>query len=222
MSAAGPAASSRRRWPRWSRVDRVAAVDTSEGVLEVCRERVPEADVRVASAEVCRSPRVSSTGSSHSSSSIWSTIRQEQFGRWHESPAPEASLLRASGTTMKCRCFARCRTPLELWLHPRWRRSARRRRSDCPISNCSASGGATLDCDVVLGEFEVRAGESFDDLWAPFEAGVGHSGTLCRRCRPNSRRRCGRMRIVGSAPRTDRSGSSRPNGAGRQVAGGLG
>jgi SAM-dependent methyltransferase len=31
--------------------------------------------------------------------------------------------------------------------------------------------------DVVLGEFEVSADyESFEDLWAPFDAGVGHSG----------------------------------------------
>ena len=41
---------------------------------------------------------------------------------------------------------------------------------------------------VTLGEFEVSADyESFDDLWAPFEAGVGNSGKTYAALAPDQR-----------------------------------
>jgi hypothetical protein len=42
--------------------------------------------------------------------------------------------------------------------------------------------------DVVLGELEVSADyENFDDLWAPFEAGVGYSGQTYLSLEPQQR-----------------------------------
>lgn len=160
--------------------ERVAAVDTSEGVLEVCRERVPEADVRVASAEALP----------FTDGEFDRVLAQLVVNLVADPPRAVremARVARAGGVVAAC-FWDDDEMPL---LRSLWDSA----RAVAPSALAAVSAQAQVGLadiallrewwsdaglrDVALGEFEVGAEyESFDDLWAPFEAGVGHSGQL--------------------------------------------
>jgi len=160
--------------------DQVAAVDTSEGVLEVCRERVPEADVHVASAQALP----------FSDGEFDRVLAQLVINLVDDPPGAVremARVARAGGVVAAC-FWDDDEMPL---LRSLW--DAARAVAPSALTAVSAQarvGLAEIELlrewwgdaglrDVVLGEFKVGADyESFDDLWAPFEAGVGHSGRL--------------------------------------------
>jgi SAM-dependent methyltransferase len=169
--------------------ERVAAVDTSEGVLEVCRERVPQADVRAASAQALP----------FTDGEFDRVLAQLVVNLVDDPPRAVremARVARAGGVVAAC-FWDDDEMPL---LRSLW--DAARAVAPSTLATVSAQaqvGVADIGLlrewwrqaglrDVVLGEFEVGADyEGFDDLWAPFEAGVGHSGTLYVSLPPDQR-----------------------------------
>lgn len=160
--------------------NRVAAIDTSESVLEICRGRVPEADVRVASASALP----------FTEGEFDRVLAQLVVNLVDDPPGAVREMARVARTGgVVAACFwdddempllrslwdaIRAAAPSAL--------AAVRTEAQVGLSDTGLLrewwAGAGLR-DVNLGEFEVEADyESFDDLWAPFEAGVGHSGAL--------------------------------------------
>jgi SAM-dependent methyltransferase len=160
--------------------DRVAAVDTSEAVVAVCRSRVPEADVRVASA----------TALPFTDGDFDAVLAQLVVNLVNDPPGAVremARVARSGGTVAAC-FWDDEKMPLlrSLWDSTRAvapeALAGVREQAQVGLANLEVLRewwtGAGLH-ELGLGEFEVGADyDSFDDLWAPFEAGVGHSGTL--------------------------------------------
>lgn len=160
--------------------DHVAAVDTSEAVLRVCRERVPKADVRAASAEALP----------FAEGKFDRVLAQLVVNLVDDPPGAVREMARvahAGGVVAAC-FWDDDEMPLlrSLWDAARAvapsALAAVRAQAQVGLADIELLrewwGEAGLR-DVMLGEFKVGADyESFDDLWAPFEAGVGHSGRL--------------------------------------------
>jgi SAM-dependent methyltransferase len=169
--------------------ENVAAVDMSEPVLAVCRERVPEADIRVASAEALP----------FADGEFDVVLAQLVVNLVDDPPSAVremARVARSGGTVAACfwddeempllRSFwdaARDVAPEAL---AEVNAQARVGLADVELLREWWSGAGLGD--VALGEFQVAAEyESFDDLWSPFAAGVGHSGQLYLSLNPDQR-----------------------------------
>jgi SAM-dependent methyltransferase len=167
----------------------VAAVDVSEPVLAVCRARVPTADVRVASAEALP----------FADGEFDAALAQLVVNLVDDPPGAVremARVVRPGGVVAAC-FWDNEEMPLlrSLWDAVR----AVAPQALVGVNETAQVGLADprllreLWADAglgsgVLGEFEVSADyESFDDLWTPFEAGVGHSGKTYVSLRPDER-----------------------------------
>jgi SAM-dependent methyltransferase len=160
--------------------ENVAAVDTSESALTVCRSRVPAADVRLASAEDLPFADGAFDG----------VLAQLVVNLVDDPPGAVREMARVArpGATVTACFWDDEEMPLlrSLWdaagaVAPEAlaevSAQAQVGLSDFELASEWWTGAGLRD--VVLGEFEVAAEyESFDDLWAPFAAGVGHSGRL--------------------------------------------
>lgn len=158
--------------------ENVAAIDPSESVVEVCRERVPAGDVRVASAEAL--PFADGT---------FDAVLAQLVINLVDDPAAAvremARVARPGGVVAAC-FWDDEEMPL---LRSYW--DAVRSVAPEALVNVNEQAqvglrdvevlrawwaGAGLS-EVSLGELQVEAEyESFEDLWFSFEAGVGHSG----------------------------------------------
>jgi SAM-dependent methyltransferase len=158
-------------------------------VLEVCRERVPEADVRAASAEALP----------FSDGEFDRVLAQLVVNLVDDPPRAVremARVARAGGVVAAC-FWDDNEMPLlrSLWDAVRLVASHALVGVDANARVGLADPGVPRDWwtgaglrGVVLGEFGVGADyESFDDLWAPFEAGVGHSGKTYASLDPDER-----------------------------------
>ena len=159
-------------------VGSVAAVDVSEPVLSVCRTRVPTADVRVASAEALP----------FGDGDFDAALAQLVINLVDDPPGAVremARVVKPDGVVGAC-FWDDKEMPLlrSLWDAVRAVAPHALVGVDANAQVGLADPGVLRDWwtgaglrSVVLGELEVGADyESFDDLWAPFEAGVGHSG----------------------------------------------
>lgn len=169
--------------------ENVAAVDVSDAVLAVCRGRVPTADVREASAEAL--PFAAREFDAALAQLVVNLV-EDPPGAVREM----ARVTRPGGTVAAC-FWDDNEMPLlrSLWDGVR----AIAPEALAEVSAAAQVGLADVEVlrawwegaglgDVALGEFEVSADyESFDDLWAPFEAGVGHSGKTYLSLEPTER-----------------------------------
>jgi SAM-dependent methyltransferase len=158
--------------------EHVAAVDVSEAVLSVCRARVPAADVRAAWAETLP----------FADGEFDAALAQLVVNLVNDPPRAVremARVIRRGGVAAAC-FWDDEEMPL---LRSLWDAV----RAVAPEALVGANEQAQVGLadvevlrewwtgaglgNVVLGQLEVGANyESFDDLWAPFEAGVGYSG----------------------------------------------
>lgn len=160
--------------------DNVAALDSSEAVVAVCRSRVPAVDVRVGSAESLP----------FADAEFDAVLAQLVVNLVDDPPGAVremARVARSGGVVAAC-FWDDDEMPLlrSLWDAARAiapealvevNEQAQVGLSDVELLSAWWTGAGLRE--VTLGEFEVAADyESFDDLWAPFTAGVGHSGQL--------------------------------------------
>lgn len=158
----------------------VAALDPSEAVIAVCRSRVPEADVRVASAESLP----------FGNGEFDAVLAQLVVNLVDDPPGAVremARVARPGGVVAAC-FWDDDEMPLLRSLWDAARAFAPEALAD--VSEQAQVGLADVEVlrewwtaaglhEVALGQFKVAADyDGFDDLWAPFEAGVGHSGQL--------------------------------------------
>ena len=160
--------------------ENVAALDPSEAVIAVCRSRVPEADVRVASAE---SLPLGDGEFDAVLAQLGVNLVDDPPGAVREM----ARVARSGGVVAAC-FWDDEEMPLLRSLWDAARAVAPEALAD--VSEQAQVGLADVEVlrewwaaaglhAVELGQFEVAADyDSFDDLWAPFAAGVGHSGRL--------------------------------------------
>lgn len=160
--------------------ENVAAIDPSEAIVEVCRARVPAADIRTGSAE--RLPFADGEFDAVLAQLVVNLVDDpptavQEMARVARPGAPVVACVWDDEEMPLLRSFwdaARAIAPTEL----------------AEVNDRAQVGLADLERlrewwenaglrDVALGDFEVAAAyESFDDLWFSFEAGVGHSGGL--------------------------------------------
>jgi SAM-dependent methyltransferase len=160
----------------------VAAVDPSEPFVRACRRRAPGAEVRVGVAEELPFP-----------DGVFDVVLAQLVVPVLDD-APQGvremrRVARAGGVVAACVWdFAAGMTPLRAF----WDSAvatdpqrARRAAGEASPPYCRPDelaalwSGAGLD-EVETGDFVVTAGYSgFEDLWAPFAAGVGGSGQYC-------------------------------------------
>lgn len=160
--------------------ENVAALDPSEAVVAVCRSRVPAADVRVASAHSL----------AFADGEFDAVLAQLVVNLVDDPPGAVAEMARVArpdGVVAAC-FWDDAEMPLLRSLWDAARAVAPDTLAD--VNEQAQVGLADLEVlrewwtgaglrEVELGEFEVEADyDSFDDLWAPFAAGVGHSGQL--------------------------------------------
>jgi SAM-dependent methyltransferase len=158
--------------------ENVAAVDVSEAALAVCRARVPEADVRVASAKALP----------FDEGEFDAALAQLVVNLVDDPPGAVremARVVRPGGVVVAC-FWDDDEMPLLRSLWDAVQTVAPEALAG--VNEQARVGLADVEVlrkwwknaglgDVVLGELAVSAEyESFDDLWAPFEAGVGYSG----------------------------------------------
>ena len=167
----------------------VAAVDVTEPVLSVCRGRVPTADVRAASAEALP----------FGGGGFDAALAQLVVNLVDDPPRvvrEMARVVRPGGVVAAC-FWDDEEMPL---LRSLWDAV----RAVAPEALVGANEQAQVGLadvevlrdwwtaaelrDVALGDLEVSADyEGFDDLWAPFEAGVGYSGQTYMSLDPGQR-----------------------------------
>ena len=159
---------------------RVAALDPASGAVEVCRARVPGADVRVGSAEELP----------FADGDFDAALAQLVVNLVDDPPAAVAEMarvVRPGGIVAACFWDDEA-MPL---LRSYWDAVAAVAPGELAAVDAQAQVGlADIDLprrwweaaglqQVELGTFEVAAAyESFDDLFYSFEAGVGHSGAV--------------------------------------------
>jgi SAM-dependent methyltransferase len=168
--------------------ENVAAIDLGEAVVEVCRARVPEADVRVGSAETLP----------FADAEFDAVLAQLVVNLVEDPPAAVAEMARVAQSDA---AVAACiwddqEMPL---LRGFW--DAAREVAPEALAGVDDRGQVGLPDpellrelwqaaglrDVALSEFEVFADyTSFDDLWSPFEAGVGNSGGVLTSLDPDA------------------------------------
>jgi SAM-dependent methyltransferase len=160
--------------------ENVAAIDPAEDVVEVCRGRVPAGDVRVGSAEALP----------FADQAFDTALAQLVINLVDDPAGAVREMVRVAGPdAVVAACF---------WddhemslLRSYWDAAAEVAPVELAEVNEAAQVGVpSLDWlrelweaaglrDVELGQFEVAADyDGFDDLWFPFEAGVGFSGRL--------------------------------------------
>jgi SAM-dependent methyltransferase len=169
--------------------ENVAAIDPGEAVVEVCRARVPEADVRVGSAEDLP----------FADAEFDTVLAQLVVNLVDDPPAAVAEMARVArtGAVVAACIWDDQEMPL---LRGYW--DAAREVAPEALAGVDDRGQVglpdpTVLCewwktagltDVALSEFEVFADyASFDDLFAPFEAGVGNSGGVYTSLDPKDR-----------------------------------
>jgi SAM-dependent methyltransferase len=169
--------------------ERVAAVDASEPVLSVCRARVPTATVKAASAEALP----------FANDEFDAALAQLVVNLVDDPPRAireMARVIRPGGVVAAC-FWDNEEMPLlrSLWDSVR----AVAPQALVGVNENAQVGLADVGVlqgwwtaarlgDVVLGELEVSADyENFDDLWSPFEAGVGYSGQTYLSLEPTQR-----------------------------------
>jgi SAM-dependent methyltransferase len=160
--------------------ENVAALDPSAAVVEVCRTRVPAADVRVGSAEALP----------FADAEFDAVFAQLVINLVDDPLAALEEMVRVAGPGAPLVACVWDDEEMPL-LRSFW--DAARTAAPTAIAEVSDSAQVGLSDptvlrgwweaagleEVALGEFEVTADYSdFDDLWHPFEAGVGHSGHL--------------------------------------------
>jgi ubiquinone/menaquinone biosynthesis C-methylase UbiE len=158
--------------------ENVAAVDPSEPFVEACRTRVPGADVRVGVGE--RLPFADGSFDAVLAQLVVQLMDDRDAG-----VREMARVARPGGTVAACVWDSR-RMPL---LRSFWdaaleaapeRAAAIDDGRRVGYETAEELGALFAHCglvDVATGELSVAAQyESFDDLWRPFTAGVGHSG----------------------------------------------
>ena len=158
----------------------VAAIDPSEAVLAVCRARVPEADVRAAPAETLP----------FADAEFDAVLAQLVVNLVDDPPGAVAEMsrvVRTGGVVAAC-FWDDAEMPLlrSLWDAVRDVAPEVLAQVDAQAQVGLADIGVLREWwtgaglrEVELGEFGVAADyESFEDLWGPFAAGVGHSGQI--------------------------------------------
>jgi SAM-dependent methyltransferase len=158
----------------------VSAIDASEEVVQVARARIPGADISVASAQAL--PFADGTFDAVLAQLVVNLV-DDPPGAVREM----ARVTRPRGIVAAC-FWDDEEMPL---LRSMWDAAGAVAPGALSEVNPQAQVGlADVEVlsewwvgaglvDVVLGDLEVAAQyESFDDLWAPFAAGVGHSGKL--------------------------------------------
>ena len=160
--------------------ENVAAIDPGEGVVEVCRQRVPKGDVRVGTAE-------SLPFADGDFDAVLAQLVINLVDDPRAAVREMARVARPGGVVAAC-FWDDEEMPL---LRSFW--DAARELAPAEHSRVSAQAQVGVPDvellrgwwqqaglgDVALGRFEVAADyESFDDLWFAFDAGIGHSGTL--------------------------------------------
>jgi SAM-dependent methyltransferase len=182
--------------------ENVAAVDLAESALALCRERVPEADIRLASAEALP----------FAEAEFDAALAQLVVNLVDDPPGAVREMTRVvrAGCVVAACFWDDDEMPLLRSLWDAVRAVAPEALAD--VSDQAQVGLADVGVlhewwadaglrEVALGAFEVSADyESFDDLWAPFEAGVGNSGRTYAALAPDQRAavRAEGHRILGS------------------------
>ena len=159
----------------------VAAVDPSEAFVATCRERVPEADVRVGVAEELPLP-------DHEFDAVLAQLVVDGMDDARRGVAEMRRVARPGGVLAACVWDFEGGMPL---LNTMWAAAlaldAERARSFGAGKRLPFSRQGELEElwistgleDVSLGELVAGARyDDIDDLWAPFEAGVGNLGKL--------------------------------------------
>jgi SAM-dependent methyltransferase len=162
--------------------DSVAAIDPSEPDVEVCRHRVPGADVRVGVAEELP----------FGDGEFDAVLAQLVVQMMSDAPGGVGEMRRVArpgGVVAACVWdFAEGMTMLRTYwdaalaLEPERAREfgAHRRRPYCRPGELRELWGAVGLEEIEVGELVVGADYSgFDDFWSPFPAGVGGSGGYC-------------------------------------------
>jgi SAM-dependent methyltransferase len=158
----------------------VAAVDIADAALAVCRERAPSADVRLASAQDLP----------FDDAGFDAALAQLVVNLVDDPPAAvrEMSRVVRPGGIVAASFWDDEEMPLLRSLWDSVQEIAPEALAD--VNEKTRVGPADVGvleewwegaglADVALGKFEVGADyESFDDLWSPFEAGVGNSGRV--------------------------------------------
>jgi SAM-dependent methyltransferase len=159
----------------------VAAIDPSEAFVATCRERVPEADVRVGVAEALPFP-------DDAFDAVLAQLVVDGMDDARRGVAEMRRVGRPGGVLVACVWDFDGGMPL---LNTMWAAAlaldAERARSfgagkRLPFSRADELKELWISTgleDVSLGELVAGAGyDGIDDLWAPFEAGVGNLGKL--------------------------------------------
>jgi SAM-dependent methyltransferase len=161
--------------------ENVAAIDPAEDAVEVCRARVPGADIRVGEAEAVP----------FAAGEFDVVLAQLVVNLVHDPASAVAEMARVAKPGA---CVAAC-----LWddeemplLRSFWDAAEEVAPGElADVSDQARVGLADPELlrglwetagleEVALGEFHVTADYAgFNDLWAPFEAGIGHSGGFC-------------------------------------------
>jgi SAM-dependent methyltransferase len=166
--------------------ERVTALDPSAEFVEACRARVPGADVHVGTAE-----RMPDLGRSFDA-----VMSQLVVNFMTDAPAGVAAMrdaARTGGTVTSCVWdYAHGMTMLRafwdaaLELDPGAPDEGRTMRYCSPAELGSLWEGVGLEA-VETGELVVEAGyDDFDDLWAPYLAGVGPAGAYVAALAPDA------------------------------------
>jgi ubiquinone/menaquinone biosynthesis C-methylase UbiE len=164
----------------------VAAIDPSEPFVKACRKRVPEAEVRVGSAEELP----------YGDAEFDATLSQLVINFLGDAPGAVREMARvtrpggvvagcvwdyAEGMTM-LRCFWNAAARLDPQAAPLDEGGRMRYCQPEELRELWEEAGLT---DVELGPLAVSADYSdFDDFWEPFPVGVGPSGAYCASLAP--------------------------------------
>ena len=158
---------------------RVAAVDPSPAFVDACRRRVPGADVRVGTAEAL--PAFESPFDAVMSQLVLNFMADAEAG-----VQAMRAAARSGGTITSCvwdytdemtmlRAFWDAALELD-----RDAPDEGRTMSHCSPEELAALWSTSGLTEVETTELEAEASyEGFDDLWAPFLAGVGPAGAYC-------------------------------------------
>ena len=168
--------------------ENVSAVDPSEPFAELCRQQVPEADVRVAAAEDLPFADDSFDGALAQLVVNFMSDAERGVGEMKR-------VVRAGGTVAACTWdYAGEMTMLRAF----WDAAREVEPDAAQADEAATMRYATLDeltglwrtvglDDVTGGELWVSADyEDFDDLWAPFPTGIGPAGAFCAALEPES------------------------------------
>lgn len=169
--------------------ENVSAVDPSEPFAELCREQLPKADVRVATAEEL--PFEDDSFDAAFAQLVVNFMNDAERG-----VGEMRRVVRPGGTVAACTWdYAGEMTMLRVY----WDAAGEVAPEAAQADEATTMRYATLEeltglwrtvglDDVTGGELWVSAGyEDFDDLWAPFPSGIGPAGAFCAALDPERR-----------------------------------